>query len=59
MMNLVSNALKFTPEGTIKLGLRTSEGGVQMWVEDTGLGISPSRHQAIFDSFTQADGSTT
>ena len=59
MMNLVSNALKFTPHGTITMGLRTSEGGVQMWVEDTGLGIPPSRHQAIFDSFTQADGSTT
>ena len=59
LLNLVSNALKFTNEGSIVLGLRTSEEGVQLWVADTGLGITPARHQAIFDSFTQADGSTT
>ena len=51
--------MKFTNEGSIVLGLRTSEEGVQLWVADTGLGITPARHQAIFDSFTQADGSTT
>lgn len=59
LLNLVSNALKFTNEGSIELGLRTSEEGVHLWVADTGLGISPARHHAIFDSFTQADGSTT
>jgi len=59
LMNLLSNSLKFTQRGSITLGLRTSEEGVHLWVADTGLGISPERHQAIFDSFTQADGSTT
>jgi PAS domain S-box-containing protein len=59
LLNLVSNALKFTQQGSIIFGLRTSEEGVHLWVEDTGLGISPDRHMAIFDSFTQADGSTT
>ena len=59
LINLVSNALKFTPEGSITIGLKTSDGGVHFRVEDTGLGIPVGRHQAIFDSFTQADGSTT
>ncbi|MDR3692139.1 MAG: PAS domain-containing protein [Fimbriimonas sp.] len=59
LTNLTSNAVKFTSQGSVTLGLRTSAEGVQLWVEDTGLGIAEERHQAIFDSFTQADGSTT
>lgn len=59
LLNLISNAQKFTPKGSISVGLRTSDEGIHLWVEDTGMGISPERHSAIFDSFTQADGSTT
>ena len=59
LINLTSNAHKFTSAGSITLGLRTSDEGVHLWVADTGSGISPDRHHAIFESFTQADGSTT
>ncbi len=59
LTNLASNAVKFTSRGQITIGLKTSEEGIQLWVEDTGLGIAEQRHRAIFESFTQADGSTT
>jgi len=59
ILNLATNAVKFTQSGTITLGISTSTEGVQLWVQDTGMGIVESRHRAIFDSFTQADGSTT
>ncbi len=59
LMNLASNAVKFTTHGSVTLGLKTSSDGVQLWVEDTGMGIAEERHRSIFDSFTQADGSIT
>jgi len=59
LTNLASNAIKFTNFGSVTLGLKTSNEGVQLWVQDTGLGIAEERHEAIFESFTQADGSTT
>ena len=62
--NLIGNAIKFTKQGEIVLRLRTAERdldrvSVQFSVSDTGIGIEPSRLTAIFESFTQADGSTT
>jgi PAS domain S-box-containing protein len=62
--NLVGNALKFTDAGevTIRLELEPMETGrskVTLSVRDTGVGIAEERLASIFDSFTQADGSTT
>ena len=59
LLNLASNAVKFTSSGEVTMGISPSLEGVQLWVQDTGLGIAIDRHRAIFDSFTQADGSTT
>jgi PAS domain S-box-containing protein len=63
-MNLLSNALKFTERGEVELSivlLSENEQAVhfQLRVRDTGIGIPASRQSAIFESFTQADGSTT
>ncbi len=64
--NLVGNAVKFTPNGAIRVnaGLHfpaspneTAE--VRITVEDEGIGIPSDRLHNIFESFTQADGSTT
>ncbi|MCF7974742.1 MAG: response regulator [Phycisphaerae bacterium] len=62
LVNLLSNAIKFTDEGHVYLKVSLREDNhqhfIQFDVEDTGIGIAKDRHQAIFDSFTQADGST-
>lgn len=62
--NLLSNALKFTKQGsvTVRSEARPSPDGAPMlWttVEDTGIGIRPEHQTIIFDEFRQADGSTT
>ncbi|MDH5514195.1 MAG: ATP-binding protein [Gammaproteobacteria bacterium] len=62
--NLVTNAVKFTRAGTVEISLEivtgNSEGGcLRIAVEDTGIGITPAALDRIFESFTQADSSTT
>jgi two-component system OmpR family sensor kinase len=58
LLNLVSNALKFTPEnGTITLNLRLEDYDCVLEVKDSGIGISPEDQQRIFDRFYQADAS--
>ncbi|NOU53004.1 response regulator [Pseudoalteromonas sp. JBTF-M23] len=61
--NLLSNAIKFTENGTVTLNCYTEQQAqhTRLWcnVEDTGVGISKSQLSKIFDSFTQADVSTT
>lgn len=64
LMNLVNNAIKFTKRGKIKVEVEPimQQGGVikcQFKVSDTGIGIKESFLDSIFDSFTQADSSTT
>lgn len=60
LINLVGNALKFTEQGSVTVTLRLTEHGVPERVEvtDTGVGIPPDRHRAIFEPFEQADNST-
>ena len=56
--NLISNAVKFTPEGgTIRITLKTAEGQVMVSVQDTGCGIRPEVGQHIFEKFYQGDTS--
>ena len=56
--NLISNAVKFTPEGgTIGLSLKTQGSGVIVQVRDTGCGIKPEVGQHIFEKFYQGDTS--
>jgi PAS domain S-box-containing protein len=57
--NLIGNALKFTPSGSISLGAGYEDGKIRIRVRDTGIGIASDRQAAIFDSFTQADVSTS
>lgn len=62
--NLIGNALKFTEKGHVLVRLETfcespDVSHIRFCVEDTGIGISEEKRQAIFEKFTQADNSTT
>ncbi|GCE20381.1 sensor histidine kinase [Dictyobacter kobayashii] len=61
VINLASNALKFTEKGGVTIRCRhfKQQGMVQISVTDTGIGISPAALGYIFEAFRQADGSTT
>ena len=63
LKNLVSNAVKFTERGTVRLAvdaLKSDDGTplVRFCVADSGVGIAPEHHEVIFEAFRQADGST-
>jgi PAS domain S-box-containing protein len=64
LTNLVSNALKFTEEGSVRVSVSVKEDGesdvlLLFEVSDTGIGIPLAQQERVFDSFTQADSSTT
>jgi signal transduction histidine kinase/DNA-binding response OmpR family regulator/HAMP domain-containing protein len=72
LRNLVSNAIKFTEAGSVKVSFACTPAGTDpgrsgsqpdktlvIAVKDTGIGIHPDKQKLIFDAFQQADGSTT
>lgn len=59
LLNLLSNALKFTADGEIRLSMRKYQTGVEIDVSDTGIGIVADESEKIFEPFVQADGSST
>ncbi len=64
LINLLGNAVKFTDEGEVVLSVTTERDDdgtplLHLAVRDTGIGIPPERLETIFDTFTQADASTT
>jgi len=59
LTNLLSNALKFTAQGSITLRIAPSDTGVRFEVADSGLGIADDKQAMVFEPFCQADASTT
>jgi len=59
ILNLLSNAAKFTEEGQITLRAWADEDHITISVEDTGIGILPEHQTTIFEEFRQVDASTT
>jgi len=61
VLNLLTNAIKFTPHGQVKVMVREDErlGEVGIAVEDTGIGIAPQDQDKVFEDFRQADNSVT
>ena len=59
LYNLVSNALKFTEQGEVRVSVAREGGALRLSVSDTGIGISGDRLANLFQKFEQADASTT
>ncbi|MGB5866570.1 MAG: transporter substrate-binding domain-containing protein [Arcobacteraceae bacterium] len=60
LINLVGNAIKFTPQGTVELFIKPlNKNEVKFIIKDTGIGISKTKQEKLFLPFRQADESTT
>ena len=59
LSNLLNNAVKFTPSGSIKVHLESNDTHVLFSITDTGIGITPQDLPRLFQPFSQADQSTT
>jgi CheY-like chemotaxis protein len=65
LINLISNAIKFTPQGEVFIGIRLNstipDGSIQLAfdVKDTGIGIPKEKISYLFEAFSQVDSSTT
>ncbi|WP_420629178.1 GAF domain-containing protein [Candidatus Leptofilum sp.] len=59
LLNLLSNAAKFTYEGAIQVAVAVGKTEVAISVQDTGIGIPPEKLEVIFEAFKQADDSST
>jgi len=64
LLNLCGNAVKFTEQGEVELGFRCINANetdltMQVYVRDSGIGMTPEVQSSLFEKFTQADQSTT
>lgn len=59
LVNLVGNALKFTKEGYVEIGVKVSGDEVCFHVKDTGIGVPAEFHESIFDRFLQVEPALT
>jgi len=53
IINILSNAIKFTPKGSIEFVLVQSSGGLELTIQDSGIGISPQNLSKLFSEFSQ------
>jgi len=60
LLNLITNGIKYTHEnGSVSVEARTVDGSVEIWVNDTGIGIAREDQDKVFQRFTQIDSSAT
>jgi signal transduction histidine kinase len=59
LLNLIDNAIKFTPKGEVRVAVRPCGDHLEFSVSDTGIGVPEEKREMIFQRFSQADGSFT
>lgn len=55
LQNFMTNAIKYTEKGKVTLGAKTRDGGIELTVSDTGIGISKSDQEKLFDKFFRSE----
>lgn len=55
LQNFITNAIKYTERGSVTIGARVKSGGVDFYVSDTGIGISKTDQEKIFDKFFRSE----
>ncbi len=59
MVNLLSNAVKFTPKGQVHCSIKQRDDHVEVTITDSGIGIAPKDHDAVFEQFKQVGDTLT
>lgn len=59
LLNLITNAFKYTKRGTIQLKIRNHQDHIRIMIQDTGIGIPTQDYDKVFAAFEQVDNSTT
>ena len=59
LFNIIGNSIKFTERGKVEVFAKEEQQQLKITISDTGIGIPPEKHEKIFESFEQADGSTS
>ncbi len=55
LQNFITNAVKYTEKGSVTIGSRAKQGGVEVYVSDTGIGISKTDQEKVFDKFFRSE----
>jgi len=55
LQNFITNAIKYTEKGSIAVGAKPRDKGILFWVQDTGIGISKSDQEKVFDKFFRSE----
>lgn len=55
LQNFITNAIKYTEKGHVTIGAKARQGGVELFVSDTGIGISKSDKEKVFDKFFRSE----
>jgi len=55
LQNFITNAIKYTEKGSVTLGAKPKKGGVEFFVHDTGIGISKTDKEKVFDKFFRSE----
>jgi two-component system phosphate regulon sensor histidine kinase PhoR len=59
LQNFITNAIKYTEKGHVTIGAKPHDKGVLLWIEDTGIGISKTDQEKIYDKFFRAENYET